>query len=134
MEEDHQRWGSVCDLPTPTQSRDELEGFIRDRPTLLFKFLCAEFEAKQQIMFVQVATPGTGEIYLEGLRLSDEHERLTVFTDVPLRFKAVPAEGFEFVGWKGMEGRSDAIEITPRNTRSLMAVFREKDLSSRHGL
>ena len=103
MEEDHQRWGSVCDLPTPTQSRDELEGFIR-------------------------------EIYLEGLRLSDEHERLTVFTDVPLRFKAVPAEGFEFVGWKGMEGRSDAIEITPRNTRSLMAVFREKDLSSRHGL
>lgn len=138
---DHQRWSSEMQLPDPSQIRSDLLDFTAHRSAHVLQQVSVRTGLKLRTMEVSASPMGGGTIELEGLELGSLPARFSAFLGVPLRFRAVPAEGYAFVGWKQLEG-SDAITVDPRKSHKLTAVFKRtandesssSDASGQHGL
>lgn len=130
---DHDRWSGQMEMPAPTEARDALFHFFEDRGPHVLEQLSDRTGVGLRTITVAAYPSEGGHVHVEDLPLPSLPARLSVFSGVPLRLKAVAAEGYEFAGWKQMEG-SDTITIDPRRTHKLTAIFRQVGTSSHHRL
>ncbi|MEO8066433.1 MAG: CotH kinase family protein [Flavobacteriales bacterium] len=130
---DHSRWSGEMEMPAPAEARDALFDFFEQRGPHVFEQLSERTGLGLRTITVAADPRSGGHVEVEDLPLPALPARLTAFSGVPLRLKAVAAEGFEFAGWKQLEG-SDVITIDPRKTHKLTAVFRRTGTSSHHRL
>lgn len=132
MERDHGRWSEELNMPTPEEGAQLLREHISKRPDYLFKELAGQVARSLYTITVQVEPVGSGHVELEQLPL-DDGQKLKVFGQVPLRFRAVAKEGMEFTGWKGSTGEPEELLLSPNGDRRLTALFRPAGLSSGQG-
>jgi len=65
-------------------------------------------------------TNGEGSFEIEGIPV--DASSLEVFPDIPLKITAIPAPGFRFDGWNGLQDGAD-LEVTLTQARTLTASF-----------
>lgn len=133
MERDHRRWSEELNMPLPDDGAELLRKHISRRADYLFKELADQVGRSLYTITVQVEPAGSGHVELEQLPL-DDGQKLKVFGQVPLRFRAVAKEGMEFAGWKGNTGEPEELLLSPNGDRRLTALFRPAGLSSQGGL
>ena len=82
---------------------------------------------------VQLERTAGGDVYVVGKRAPFENGRNPDTWDgmylsgYKITLKAVPKEGYEFVGWQGAySGKEDSIRVNPTKTIKLKAVFKKK--------
>ena len=128
-------------IPEPSLMRSDLLDFTTHRSAHVLHQLSVRTGLKLRTMEI-TATPGAGgTVEVEDLRSPPLPARFTAFAGVPLRIRAVPAEGYAFVEWKQHEG-GDVITVDPRKSHKLTAVFKRttsddgpsSDESGQHGL
>lgn len=121
---DHRRWELELEHPSPDVSRTAMRAFIDQRPAHLMRHLSSHTGHKQCGLEVEAPPPATGELRIEGLALSPGVRQMQCLNGVPLRFEAIPAAGYEFAGWKGVDGTSPCITLDPVKTKKLRPLFR----------
>ncbi|MBL7963868.1 MAG: CotH kinase family protein [Flavobacteriales bacterium] len=131
--EDHRIWAERMDRPDPDQARAALAYFLEHRPHRLLRHLSEHMQ--DPIRTIRITAPPTalGWVEWDGLRLPPGTAQFHVLRSVPVRLRAVPAEGMEFVEWKELEDAGPAIVVEP-GARSITAVFRPAAASHRHRL
>lgn len=120
---DHARWSSAMEIPAPLEARDALLAFTDQRPAHVLQQLSARTGLHLRTLAIACTPLAGGSVLVEDLPLPALPAKLTAFAGVPLRLRAVPAEGYEFTGWKQVDA-GDAITVDPRKTHKLTAVFR----------
>ncbi|HMC97858.1 MAG TPA: CotH kinase family protein, partial [Flavobacteriales bacterium] len=100
---DHQRWMEALDRPDPLTSVHDLDAFIAERPGYLARYLSDR--TGRALRTVTVTVPGAeqGRMLLEGLPLEPGEHKIDLFRGVRTRIAFVPAAGWEFAGWKGLD-------------------------------
>ena len=71
---------------------------------------------------------------LEGIVLTPGKHVLRTFEHVPLRWRAVPAEGMEFAGWKGIDATLPEVSVRAGTANQVQPLFRAEGRSGRNGL
>ena len=129
MERDHDRWVAEMDVPTPDASRTDLMDHVAHRNGPLMAQLARYTGTALRFVAVQVEPKGAGTVEVEGLALTDDRRDMKVFGDVPLHFRAFPAEGMEFAGWKGEKGEGGSLTLMPLHNMRITAMFRPVGVS-----
>lgn len=124
LQADHRRWDLELEHPAPEASLQEMRTFITQRPAHLMRHLADQTGHKLRTITVDVPPTGNGELWIEGLLLPPGTQEVRCLGGVPLRFRAVPAEGFEFIGWKGADEEAPELVIDPARTKKLRAIFK----------
>lgn len=136
---DHVRWSAEMQIPKPAQMRSDLLDFTVRRAAHVLRQLSLRTGLKLRSMEISASTVVGGMVEVEGIQLRTLPANFTAFAGVPLRIRAVPAEGYAFVGWKQHEG-GEVITIDPLKSHKLTAVFKRtigdgsSDASGQHGL
>jgi hypothetical protein len=97
--------------------------FAEKRPEYLWKMLRNSFRLANRVLVeLNAGTGGTLEVerVFVGNWYSGYH-----FENVPLVVKAVPLQGYEFVGWKGDTRKEASIQIVPSQNITLAPIFRK---------
>lgn len=110
------------------KSLDWMNGFFRDRPLYAPEHLAQEFGLSGSLETVTVTTsdPGIGSVQVgtSVIDLSGGSWIGQYFTDYPITLTATPAEGYQFVGWKGGISEDSATVTVDMSTRPVLeAVF-----------
>ncbi len=132
MDLDHARWSGEMEQPAPEASYADLLTHIAGRNTALFDQLARYTGLPQRSVTVRVEPAGMGAVEMEGLTLPGSQRELTVFSGVPLHFRATAMPGMEFAGWKGAEGEGQELVVAPQRNLRITALFRPVGVS-RHG-
>lgn len=132
LELDYRQWRQVMPMDAPAVSAELVKRHVSRRPALLLKQMADRVGRPLLDVSVQVEPAGSGQVQLEGLFLTDHRGSAQVFAGIPLHLRAVPAEGMEFIGWKGGGTDRPELAITPDGHRRLVALFRPSGLSG-HG-
>lgn len=109
---------------------DWLNGFFRERAAYCAEHLAEEFQltGSPETITITCTDPKTGDVVVNTscIDLSDGEWAGQYFTDYPITVTAIPAEGFEFIGWKGdMQSTGETITVPVDGGISLEAVFAE---------
>ena len=120
---DHARWKDEMEIPTPQETRDALRAFTDQRNTRVLEQLSERTGLGLRTLSIATSPENGGSVQIEGLPLPELPMKFTAFDGVPMHLQAIPAEGYEFVEWKQMEG-DDTITVDPRKSHKLTAVFR----------
>ena len=128
MLRDHERWSPEMQMPTPVEAQGALLDFAAQRPEQVLEQLSARTGMRLRTVDLAVSPSSGGSVQVEELELLALPVRFTAFAGVPLHLLAVPAEGYEFVEWKGAKGGAATIFVPPnsgtRKSQKLTAVFR----------
>ncbi len=106
-----------------------MRDFAQKRPDAIRSFYQAKFGLETSVgLNLTVTSPENtfgGRVNIQGVRMPNGSHRMLFFKDVPLRLKAIPAQGFEFAGWSGSSySKSDTLTITLIGESGLQATFR----------
>jgi len=97
-----------------TQSRKYYEEFFAERAQYIVPFMAEEFalSGTQETLTLEQNDPGAGILQLNTIQpdLSAGQWTGQYYTDFPVTVRAIPAEGYRFVGWEGTV-KSDRSEI-----------------------
>lgn len=132
LQADHARWAAELGLPTPEGDLDRMGRFVQQRPSRSLEHLAGSTGARLRDLHVTVSPAGSGTLVVEGCRTDAFHGR--VFSGAAIRLKVIPAEGMEFVEWKGAEGDGPATVVVPDRNRTIKAVLRATGTSGGNGL
>lgn len=107
------------------------ESYFRNRPTYAVQHLAEVFALTGTLEPVTVTScqPEMGDVYVNTscIDLEDRTWDGQYFTDYPITIRAVPREGYVFLGWKGAANTTDpAITLTMDGAIALEAVFAQQ--------
>jgi len=75
-------------------------------------------------LFDLTTQSANGYITINGVKLDEGTNQGTYFSNVPIRFKAIPNAGYTFVRWEGISTETDdEITMNLENTSAITAVF-----------
>lgn len=113
---------------------DRLRTFAQNRPYYLRTYLMEKFNLSDTV-FVSVGKFDTkmGKVKLNSLKLKKKFEGW-YFTDVPIRIKAKPKMGYEFVKWEGIEDTNPELFITLTQSLNITPVFKRKEAGELSGI
>ena len=108
-----------------------LDGFFLERPGYAMKYLAEEFDltGDPHTITISQENPQAGHITVNTSQIDLSSGSWTgqYFSDYPITITAVPAEGYQFIGWKGdAEGTAQTISLTVNAGIALEAVFAEQ--------
>ena len=113
------------------QDLDWLDGFFRRRPAFTAEHLAEEFDLTGDLETVEITTRdpelGTVVVNTSEIDLCDGSWSGKYYEDYPITITAYPAEGCQFVGWKGdVEDGAESLTIPVDGGVSLEAVFQRE--------
>jgi hypothetical protein len=120
---DHVRWGGTLALPPPEQGIALLRRHALQRPSTSLSHLVEHTGRELVRLDVEVSPRRGGVLWLEGSPAGDGFSG-RLFEGIPVHVTAIPAEGMEFAGWKGMPGSGPEVIVRPGEVRKLKALFR----------
>ena len=103
LSSDHQRWKDAMVVPQPEETRAVIEEHITRRADILLQDLSRYAGMGATEIRFNAPSAHEGSLVLEGIALTPGKHVLRTFEHIPLRLHAVPAEGMEFAGWRGMD-------------------------------
>jgi len=104
---------------------DTLRLFAENRPAIVRQQLLEYFSLSGSNKIIIDATEG-GTIMVNSLSPNQYPWEGVYFQNIPIRIKAIPNEGYQFVNWQGVSGEmsnSDSISIILTGDSTLTAVF-----------
>ncbi len=115
-------------------NKDSFKKWIRNRYDYFLPQLSKLLKLDSKVTnSVQLERTAGGDVYVDGKRAPFENGRNPDTWDgmylsgYKITLKAVPKEGYEFVGWQGAySGKEDSIRVNPTKTIKLKAVFKKK--------
>lgn len=127
------RWGH----PSTDQKRDDMLGFIRQRPGYMYQHLKKRFNLTDTVRLTLLADATKGSIKLNTITLDSLTPRNAMdqdvypwsgvyFKDVPLQLTAVAAPGYKFSHWSN-NSSSESITINLSASTSLTAFYTPAD-------
>jgi hypothetical protein len=107
------------------RSMNRIQTFIQERPEIILGNLKEFFEINETFELKVYASEG-GKVYLNSLKLSSDYSA-NYFKGIPIQYKAVPDENYEFVGWKNKKNQSIKQYVNV-NTQSfdIEPIFKQK--------
>jgi len=106
---------------------NNIKSFIQNREKNMLTFMKNDLnltgQAAEISLSVNDSTGGTLMVNTISADMKDNKWSGTYFTDYPVTVKAVPAEGYVFSGWEGIEGNSDTITVKPGQAAEIKAKF-----------
>jgi hypothetical protein len=107
-----------------------LRVFARNRPHYMRTFLMEKFELSDTIMVnILPYETSMGTMKLNSLKIKDEFHGW-YFTGCPIRLKAKPKLGYEFVGWEGLAATENEVYISLTKEISVTPIFKKTEKSS----
>lgn len=104
------------------QSVDEIREFLHDRPSALINYAKTEFNTQTAVSVAFRPTEG-GTLSANSYVIAQELKGL-YFSGCPFTIRAVPKEGFEFVGWENLPDKAAEVLVTPTADMLIAPLFR----------
>ncbi|MBK8341722.1 MAG: hypothetical protein IPK99_17880 [Flavobacteriales bacterium] len=121
-------------VPRPEETRAAIEEHITQRGEFLRRDITRYIGTRATEVRVIAPSPHEGSLVLEGIALTSGKHVLRTFEHVPLRLRAVPAEGMEFAGWKGIDAVIPEVSVDADLVSSVQPLFRAEGRSGGNGL
>ena len=105
---------------------DSMKNFALQRPIQVRSHISNYFGYFEKAeLIINSLNPSFGSIEVHDIEIESFPDTNNYFTNIPLRLKAIPYEGYNFVGWSGVsnELHSDSISILLSNDTILFANF-----------
>ena len=74
-------------------------------------------------IIVGISPKNTGKIKINSLLITDEAWTGQYFPEIPIEIKAIPNQGYTFVGWTEIPDSGSAVNIDINNNNRLTAIF-----------
>jgi hypothetical protein len=133
MLRDHQRWSDEMGLPSPTEARAAIDDLIARRGSLVMDQLALRIGRRVRSLRLDVLPKEGGTILIDELQPPTLPSEVKAFKGASMHLRALPADGYEFAGWRNMEGTS-SIRVDVAHNTKVTAVFRRTGTSGRNGL
>ncbi len=117
------RWHAISDWDNKV---NVMRNFAAQRPTYQRQHIKNHYNISSIIDMDLSVTGGEGKIFANDVWLPEESLSGKYFAGIPLRLKAVPVAGYEFVEWEGISS-ARTIVITRENNFSIHAIFAPTD-------
>lgn len=122
-----QRWGS--NVEKWEERVEYLRVFARNRPHYMRTFLMEKFELSDTVMVnILPYEKSMGSVKLNSLKIKDEFHGW-YFADCPIKLKAKPRLGYEFVGWEGIEETSNELYLSLTKEITIRPIFKAVEQS-----
>ncbi|MBP6390014.1 MAG: CotH kinase family protein [Flavobacteriales bacterium] len=131
---DHQRWKDAMEVPLPEETQAVIKEHITRRAEFLLRDLARYVGIRATEIRITAPSAHEGSMVLEGIVLTPGKHVLRTFEHVPLRWRAVPAEGMEFAGWKGIDATLPEVSVRAGTANQVQPLFRAEGRSGRNGL
>ena len=106
-----------------------LRDFANYRPTYMRQFLMEQFELTDTLVVEVIPTDKRmGKVYLNSLKIKQPFKGY-YFKEVPIRLKAKPNFGYEFIEWKGIHKTSKTLDYSLSKNIEIEPIFKQKDAS-----
>jgi hypothetical protein len=121
------KWGSQGGIKSVTSwksSIDSIKSFNDERAANVFTAL-GKIASGGTAKLTVTATPAAdGDIYIEGVKMSEGMAGMTFFKGISLALKAVPKKGCTFTSWGGAAaGSADSVNIPLSADQTITATF-----------
>ena len=121
------KWGS--NVEKWEEHVEYLIVFARNRPHYMRNFLMEKFELSDTVMVnILPYETSMGSVKLNSLKISKEFHGW-YFSDCPIKLKAKPRLGCEFVGWEGIESTEAEIYLPLTKEITIRPIFKEVEKS-----
>ncbi|PKR82087.1 hypothetical protein CW751_01755 [Brumimicrobium salinarum] len=108
------------------RSIQRLQKFIKHRPSIAFKHLKSYFNLHNTFEVKYEASEG-GQVKVNSLLL-DQNFKGDYFKSIPIQVEALPADNFEFVGWKNSTDHTQIKQIRVQKNEILISpIFKPKE-------
>ncbi len=115
------RWNSPPSIQAWEGNIGNIKTFLQNRPTHYRRHL-TELFGKQDSVHVSLQIVGQGKVILSGVPFSQNTEG-SFFKNTECALEAVPASGYRFVGWQGLNGTSVNTSLIPVTDTAFTAIF-----------
>jgi len=106
---------------------NNIKTFIQNRSKNVYNFMKTDLSLTGDTAAVNLAVNDSqgGTLLVNTITADMKNNKWsgTYFTDYPVTVKAVPAEGYVFAGWEGVQGSGDTITVTPGQAQNITAKF-----------
>jgi hypothetical protein len=107
--------------------------FARERPHYMRQFIMEKFELSDTVMVnILSFDKSQGSLKLNSLKIKDEFHGW-YFTDCPIRLKAKPALGYEFIGWEGITSKEPEVYVALTESITIKPLFKKTKKSDYAG-
>jgi hypothetical protein len=121
------KWGSQRGIKSVTAWQAEVgkvKDFCTERGAYEMKAIAKHLTGGTATLTITATNAACGDIYIEGVRMSEGLSNLTFFKGAPLGIKAVPRKGCTFKGWGGgAAGTGDSTNLTLTGDKTITAAF-----------
>ncbi len=115
------RWHSPPSMQAWQGNINLIKTFLENRPAYYRQHL-TELFGQQDSALVSMQIVGQGKVLLSGVAFSENMEG-HFFKNADIQLQAVPAPGYRFVAWQGLNGAGENTGLTPTGDTSFTAVF-----------
>ncbi|MBK7936292.1 MAG: CotH kinase family protein [Lewinellaceae bacterium] len=115
------RWHSPPSMQAWQGNINLIKTFLENRPAHYRQHLTALF-GKQDSALVSIQIVGHGKVLLSGVAFSENTEG-HFFKNAHIQLQAIPAPGYRFVAWQGLNSSDEYAGLTPAGDTSFTAIF-----------
>lgn len=130
------RWKSPSSMGNWNSQINLMTTFVQNRPQFQRQHIRQYFELGADInLTIDVSDPAHGFVTVNSIEIKASTPGIgnepypytrSYFNGVPVRIEAVPAPGYAFAGWVGIQdGEDRVLELSPTENLNLTAVFEE---------
>ncbi len=115
------RWHSPPSMQVWLGNINLIKTFLENRPTHYRQHL-TELFGKQDSALVSMQIVGQGKVLLSGVAFSENMEG-HFFKNTQIELQAVPAPGYRFVAWQGLNAAAENASLMPVGDTTFTAIF-----------
>jgi len=131
---DDSLWQGRLQRPGTIENRADLNAHATERPELLIRHLAEREDRRTREVSFEAPEATAGTVLVEDLPLAPGTVRMPLLGGTPLRLKAVPAQGWTFVGWIGVDADGPDAVFDPAHCSRVRARFSRAAGSGQDGL
>ncbi|MBT3242559.1 MAG: T9SS type A sorting domain-containing protein [Bacteroidetes bacterium] len=133
------RWGNLSSISSWTNKVDILREYFMNRPGYFRQHIIEQFDDVNDtisLMF-DVDNVLTGSIEINGTAIKAQELGKSTedvypwtgiyFDNIPIKIQAVPAIGYQFVRWEGIDSDEIEVEFIPQEDIEIKAVFESRE-------
>lgn len=131
VDRERERWQDELPFVTRGSRVSWIKDFTQYRPHYFRQHVIKEFSLPGEAS-VYLNTKGPGSINISTISVDAFPWEGTYFQGIPLKLEAIPAPGFEFVGWEEPDlPQTPTIEVMPGPANRFVAIFRPSDRANK---